>query len=49
MGVDDKLMYEVYRQPVGDAETINVQLTHNAPSYESSLDNMGAVITVFNY
>ena len=47
--VDDKLMYEVYRQPVGDAETINVQLTHNAPSHESSLDNMGAVITVFNY
>ena len=47
--VDDKLMYEVYRQPVGDAETINVQLTHNAPSHESSLDNMGAVITVFSY
>ena len=47
--VDDKLMYEVYRQPVGDAQTINVQLTHNAPSHESSLDNMGAVITVFNY
>ena len=47
--VDDKLMYEVYRQTVGDAQTINVQLTHNAKSHESSLDNMGAVITVFNY
>ena len=47
--VDDKLMYEVYRQNVGDAQTINVQLTHNAKSHESSLDNMGAVITVFNY
>ncbi|MBR3333101.1 MAG: M15 family metallopeptidase [Clostridia bacterium] len=47
--VDDKLMYEVYRQPVGDAQTINVQLTHNARSHESSLDNMGAVITVFSY
>ena len=47
--VDDVLMYEVYRQPVGDAQTINVQLTHNARSYESSLDNMGGVITVFNY
>jgi len=47
--VDDKLMYEVYRQPVGDAETINVQLTHNAKTHESSLDNMGAVITVFSY
>ena len=47
--VDDKLMYEVYRQTVGDAQTINVQLTHNAKSHESSLDNMGGVITVFNY
>ena len=47
--VDDVLMYEVYRQPVGDAQTINVQLTHNARSYESSLDNMSGVITVFNY
>ena len=47
--VDDNLMYEVYRQPVGDAENINVQLTHNAKSHESSLDNMGGVITVFNY
>ena len=44
-----KLKYEVYRQPVGDAENINVQLTANARSYESSLDNMGAVITVFNH
>lgn len=43
------LKYEVYRQPVGDAESINVQLTANAASYESSLDNMGAVITVFTH
>lgn len=43
------LKYEVYRQPVGDAENINVQLTANARSHESSLDNMGAVITVFNH
>ena len=47
--VDDDLKYEVYRQPVGSAETIDVQLTHNAGSWESSLDNMGSVITVFNY
>jgi D-alanyl-D-alanine carboxypeptidase len=47
--VDGVLKYEVYRQPVGDAESFNVQLTRNAPSHESSLDNMGAVITVFNY
>ena len=43
------LKYEVYRQIVGDAETINVQLTRNTQSHESSLDNMGGVITVFNY
>ena len=47
--VDGVLKYEVYRQPVGDAESINVQLTGNARSYTASLDNMGAVITVFNY
>ncbi len=43
------LKYEVYRQPVGDAQNINVQLTRNAKSHESSLDNMGAVITVFTH
>ena len=47
--VDDELKYEVYRQPVGDDEEINVQLTHNAKNWSSSLDNMGAVITVFEY
>ena len=48
--VDDQLKYEVYRQPIDEsAQTIDVQLTHNAASSESSLDNMGAVITVFNY
>ena len=47
--MDDELKYEVYRQPVGDDEEINVQLTHNAKNWSSSLDNMGAVITVFEY
>ena len=46
---DGVLKYEVYRQPVGDAQSFDVQLTRKAPSHESSLDNMGAVITVFNY
>ena len=46
---DGVLKYEVYRQYVGEAESIDVQLTRNAPSHVSSLDNMGAVITVFNY
>jgi len=43
------LKYEIYRQPVGDAAYVDVQLTRNARSWSSSLDNMGAVITVFEY
>ena len=46
---DGTLKYEIYRQYVGDAASFNVQLTGNARSYTSSLDNMGAVITVFEY
>ena len=46
---DGVLKYEIYRQYVGDADTFNIQLTRNARSYISSLDNMGAVITVFEY
>ena len=47
--VDGVLRYEVYRQYVGDADVIDVQLTRNARDYSSSLDNMGGVITVFEY
>ena len=43
------LKYEVYRQQVGEADPINVQLTRTASDYVSSLDNMGAVITVFSH
>ena len=46
---DGVLKYEIYRQYVGDAASFNVQLTRNARSYSSSLDNMGAVVTVFEY
>ena len=46
---DGILKYEIYRQYVGDAASFNVQLTRNARSYSSSLDNMGAVVTVFEY
>ncbi len=42
-----ELRYEIYRQYVGNDASFNVQLTRNAKSYTSSLDNMGAVITVF--
>ena len=47
--VDGVLKYEVYRQIVGDEQSFDVQLTRNAPSHSSSLDNMGGVITVFEY
>ena len=46
---DGTLKYEIYRQYVGDAASFNLQLTRSARSYTSSLDNMGAVITVFEY
>ena len=46
--VDGEPKYEVYRQYVGDANEFNVQLTGNLP-YESSLDNMGYIITVFTH
>ena len=46
---DGVLKYEIYRQYVGDAQTFDVQLTGNARSHTSSLDNMGAVITVFEF
>ena len=46
--VNDKLQYEVYRQVVGDAEEFDIQKT-NVRVWESSLDNMGGIITVFDY
>lgn len=41
--------YEIYRQYVGEAESFDVQLTAKTNNWETSLDNMGAIITVFNY
>ncbi len=46
---DGALKYEIYRQYVGEEPSFDVQLTRNARSHVSSLDNMGAVITVFEY
>ena len=43
------LKYEVYRQYVGEAAYVDVQLTRNARNHYSSLDNMGGVITVFSF
>ena len=41
--------YEIYRQNVGDADPITLELTGKTANYDSSLDNMGGVITVFTY
>ncbi len=46
---DGQLKYEIYRQYVGDASSFDIVLTGRARSYTSSLDNMGGVITVFEY
>ena len=46
--VDDHLQYEVYRQIVGDDEEFDIQL-NSTNNWESSLDNMGGIITVFDY
>ena len=43
------LKYEVYRQLVGDAPSFDVQLTRSTTLWETSLDNMGGLITVFSY
>ena len=46
---DGVLRYEIYRQNVGDADPITLELTGKTANYDSSLDNMGGVITVFTY
>ncbi len=46
---DGQLKYEVYRQYVGDANSFDIMITNRAKGYVSSLDNMGGVITVFEY
>lgn len=44
------LRYEIVRQYVGDdVNPISVTITNKASSYVSNLDNMGAVVTVFEY
>ena len=46
---DGVLKYEIYRQYVGDLYSFDVQLTRNASSWTTSMANMGAIITVFEY
>ena len=46
---DGQLKYEIVRQYVGDADSFDILVTGRAKRYVSSLDNMGGVITVFEY
>ncbi len=46
---DGQLKYEVYRQYVGDASSFEVTVNTRARGYVTSLDNMGGIITVFEY
>ena len=46
---DGVLKYEIYRQYYGDVGLMDVQLTRDARNHYCSLDNMGAVISVFEY
>ena len=43
------LRYEIYRQVVGDAETFALAVNTRVGNRESSLDNMGGVVTVFSH
>ena len=43
------LKYEIYRQYVGEADSFDVQLTRKTADWSTSLDNMGALITVFYF
>ncbi len=44
-----KLMYEIYRKPVGNEAVVDIEVPLAASSYLASLDNMGGVITAFIY
>ncbi len=43
------LRYEIFRKPVGDEATVNIEVPLAASSYLASLDNMGGVVTAFIY
>jgi len=43
------LKYEIFRKPVGDEATVEIEVPLAATSWITSLDNMGGVVTAFNY
>ena len=47
---DGQLKYEIVRQQVGEeSDSFPVQITQKTDNFTSALDNMGGVITVFEY
>jgi len=44
-----QLKYEIVRQEVGNGATFAVEINRSANKYSMSLDNMGGVVTVFEY
>lgn len=46
---DGQLKYEIVRQQVGTADPMTVSITTKTNNYSMSLDNMGGLVTVFEY
>ncbi len=44
-----KLKYEIFREEVGDAASVNIRVPLAAVTYLASLDNMGGVVTAYTY
>jgi hypothetical protein len=46
---NNTLKYEIFRKPVGDEASVNIDVPLAASSWLASLDNMGGVVTAFIY
>ena len=47
---DGRLKYEIVRQQVGDdSSTFSVSISRKTSNYTMSLDNMGGLITIYEY
>ena len=46
---DGTLKYEIFRRPVGNEATVDVEVPFAATSHLPSLDNMGGLVTAFIY
>ena len=44
-----QLKYEIVRQQVGDDANFSVSISRKTSNYTMSLDNMGGLITIYEY